>query len=281
MWNARLDEAQIGIKIARRNNNLRYADDNYPNGRNRRGTKEPLDDGERGEWKSWLKIQHSSIWFYHFMANGWGKSGNSEIHLFSWAPKSLWMVIVVMKFQRCLLLGRKAMTNLDTVLKSRDITLTAKVCIVNTMVFPVVMYRCESWTTKAEHWRIDAFELWCWGRLSSPLDCKELQWVHPKGDQSWIFIGRTDAKAETVILWLPIVKSWLTGKDPDAGKDWRQEEKEGTEDEMVGWHHRLNGHEFEQAPADSEGEGSLACCSPWGQSWTQLNDWTPLPPIVC
>ena len=100
--------------------------------------------------------------------------------------------------------------------------------------------------------------------LESPLDCKEIQPVHPKGNQAWIFIGRTDAEFETPILWPPDAKNWLTGKDPDAGTDWRWEEKGTTEDEMVGWHHRLYGHEFEQAPGVGDGQGSLACCSPWG-----------------
>ena len=142
-----------------------------------------------------------------------------------------------------LLLGRKAMTNLDSLLKSKDITLPTKVCLVKAMLFPVVMYGCESWTIKkAECRRIDSFELWCWRRRESPLDCKEIQPVHPKGNQSWIFTGRTDAEAETPIFWPPGAKSWLTGKDPEAGKDWGQEEKVMTEDEMVRWHHRLNGH---------------------------------------
>ena len=100
--------------------------------------------------------------------------------------------------------------------------------------------------------------------LKSPLDCKEIQPVHPKGNQSWIFIGKTDAEAETPILWTPDAKNWLLGKDPDAGKDWRQEEKGMTEDEMVGWHRWLDGHEFEQAPGVGDGQGSLAFCSPWG-----------------
>ena len=122
-----------------------------------------------------------------------------------------------------------------------------------------------SWTIKkAECWRIYVFELWCWTRLLSPLDCKEIKPVNPKGIQSWIFFGRTDAEAEASILWPPDGKSWLIGKDPDAGKDWRQEEKETTEDEMVGWHHQLNGHESEQTPGDSEGQGSLVCCGPLG-----------------
>ena len=144
-----------------------------------------------------------------------------------------------------LLLGRKAMTNLQSILKSRDITLPTSVHLVKAMVFPVVMYGCESWTVKkAESWRIDAFELWCWRRLfKSPLVCKEIQPVHPKGDQSWVFIGRTDVEAETPILWPPDAQYWLIWKNPDVGKDWRQEEKGTTEDGMVRWHHWLNGQE--------------------------------------
>ena len=101
--------------------------------------------------------------------------------------------------------------------------------------------------------------------LESPLDSKEIKRVNPKGNQSWIFIGRTDAETETPIFWPPDVKSRLTGKDPDAGKDWRQEEKGTTEDEMVGWHHWLYGNKFKQAPRTDEGQGSLACCSPCGR----------------
>ena len=100
--------------------------------------------------------------------------------------------------------------------------------------------------------------------LESPLDCREFKPVHPKGSQLWIFMGRIDAEAETPILWPPDGKSWLIGKDPNAGKDGRREEKGTTEDEMVGWHHWLNGHEFEQALGVGDGQGSLACCSPWG-----------------
>jgi len=111
------------------------------------------------------------------------------------------------EIKRFLLLGKKVMTNLDSILKSGDITLSTNVHLVKAMVFPVVMYGCESWTIKkAECRRIDAFELWCWRRLLSPLDCKEIQPVHPKGDQSWVFIGRTDVEAETPILWPPDVK---------------------------------------------------------------------------
>ena len=115
------------------------------------------------------------------------------------------------KIERCLLLGRKAMTNLDSVLKSRDITLLKKVHMVKAVVFPAVTYRCESWTIqKAEHWGIDAFELWCWRRLLRvPWICQEIKLVNPKGNQPWIFTGRTDAEAEAPILWPPDVKNWL------------------------------------------------------------------------
>ena len=121
------------------------------------------------------------------------------------------------EIRRCLLLGRKVMTNLDTVLKSRDVTLLTKVHLVKALFFPVFMYGCKSCAMKkAEHWRIDAFELWWLEKtLESPLDCKEIQPVHPKGNQSWIFIGRTDAEAEAPILWPSDVKNWLIGKDSD------------------------------------------------------------------
>ena len=131
------------------------------------------------------------------------------------------------------------------------------------------MYGCETWTLKKTvHQRTDAFELWRWRRLSgSPLDCKEMKLVNNKGIQSWIFFGRTDVEAEAPILWPPDVKCQLIGKDPDAGKDWRQEKKGMTEDEMVGWHHWLNGHKFEQTLGDSERQGSLARCSPQSRKY--------------
>ena len=149
------------------------------------------------------------------------------------------------EIKRRLLLGRKVMTNLNNIWKSRDITLSTKGHLVKAMVFPVVMYGCESWTIKkAEHRRIDAFELWCWRRLLRVCWTARRS-VHPKGNQSWMFIGRTDVEAETPILWPLDAKSWFIWKDPDAEKDWRWEEKGTTEDEMVGWHPWLNGHEFE------------------------------------
>ena len=159
------------------------------------------------------------------------------------------------EIKRCLLLGRKVMTNLDSILKSRDITLSAKVRLVKAMVFPVAMYGCESWTIK-------------------------------KAD----FFGRNDAKAETPVLWPPHVKSWLIGKVSDTGRDWEQEEKGMTEDEMAGWHHWLDGHESEWTPGVGDGLEGLACCDSWGHkesdtperlNWTQLIYSFPLVRYSC
>ena len=141
-----------------------------------------------------------------------------------------------------------------------DISLTPqflnhhKIGVFSTVAFPIAMYGCDSWTIKkAEHWRTDAFKLWCWRRF-----CARRSNQSVLKEINWIFIGRTDA--EVPRLWPPDAKSWII----DAGKDWGQEEKGSTVDEMIGWHHWLNGHEFEQTPGDSEGQGSLMCCSPWG-----------------
>ena len=115
--------------------------------------------------------------------------------------------------------------------------------------------------------------------LESPFDCKEIQPVHPKGDQSWVFIGRTDAKAETPVLWPPHAKSWLIGKDSNAGRDWGQEKKGMTEDEMARWHHQLDGHEFEWTPGVGDGQGGLTCCDSWGckeSDTTQQLNWTDM-----
>ena len=180
------------------------------------------------------------------------------------------------EIKRWLPLGRKVTTNLDSILKSRDITLSPKVHLVKGMVFLVVMFGCESWTIKKAECR-SFWTVMLEKTLESPLDCKEIQPVHPKGNQSWIFIGRTDAEAETPILWPPDV-NWLLGKDPDAGNDWSWEEKGMTEDEMVGWHHWLDGHEFEQISVVGDGQGGLACSIPWGwkEDTTELVNWTEL-----
>ena len=149
-----------------------------------------------------------------------------------------------------------------------------KVHPIKAMVFPVVMYRCESWTIKkVEQWGTDAFELLLEKTLESPLDCKKIQPVHPKGNHPWMFIGRTDVEAETPILWPPDVKYWLSWKDTDSGKDWRQEEKGITEVEIVGWHHWLSGHEFEQSSGVGDGQGSLVCCSPRGHKELDTTEW--------
>ena len=137
-----------------------------------------------------------------------GKQWKQCQTLFLGAPKSLQMVTAAMKLKDAYFLGRKVMTNLDGIFKSRDITLPTKVHLVKAMVFPVVMYGCESWTVKkAEYRRIDAFELWCWRRLKNPLDCKEIRPVHSERDQPWDFFGMNDSKAETPVLWPPHAKS--------------------------------------------------------------------------
>ena len=187
------------------------------------------------------------------------------------------------EIKRCLLIGRKVMTNLDSILKNRDITLLTKARLVKAMVFPVVIYGCESWTIrKAECRRIDAFELWCWRRLS------RVPWTARRSNQSILkeispgcSLEGLMLKLKLPILWPPDAKSWLIWKDPDAGKDWGQEEKGTTEGEMVGWHHRLNGHEFEQTLGVGDGQGGgLACCGSWGRkeldtterlNWSELN----------
>ena len=179
------------------------------------------------------------------------------------------------------------MTNLDSILKSRNIYFANKSQSSQGYGFScghVWMWEFdykEGWVPKN----------WCFWTvvlektLESPMDCKEIQSVNPKGNQSWIFIGRTDTEVEASILWAPDAKNWLIGKDPDAGKDWRQEEKGMTEDEMVGWHHWLDGHK--QAPGVGDGQGSLVCCSPWSHkeldttewlNWTELKLLTLSPP---
>ena len=142
------------------------------------------------------------------------------------------------------------------------------------MVFPVVIYGCESWTVKkAECWRIDALNCSVGEDSESPLDCKEIQPVHSKGDQPWDFFGRNDAKAETPVLWPPDEKSWLIGKDSDVGRDWGHEEKGTTEDEMAGWHHWLNGRESEWTLGVGDGQGGLVCCYLWGHKESDMTEW--------
>ena len=167
------------------------------------------------------------------------------------------------------------MTNLDSILKSRDITLPTKVCLVKAMVFPVVMYGCESWTIKkAEHQRIDACELWCWRRLL------RVPWTARRSNQSILkesspgcSLEGLIAKAETPILWPPHEKSWPIWKDPDAGRDWGQENKGMTEDEMAGWHHWLDGHAFEWTPGVGDRQGGLVRYNSWGRKESDTTEW--------
>ena len=229
MRNAGLDEAQAGIKIAGRNiNNLRYADDTTLMAESKEERKSLLMKVKEESEKAGLKF---SIQKMKIMAFGpitlWqidGETIETVTDFILGGSKITADGDCNHEIIRCLLLGRKAMTNLDSILKSRDITLLTKVCLVKAMFFLAVMYGYESWTIKkVERQRTDAFELVLEKTLESPLDCKETKPVNPKGNQSWTFIGRTDAETEAPILWPPDEKNWLIGKDPDAGKDWRQE----------------------------------------------------------
>ena len=194
------------------------------------------------------------------MANRWGKMETVTDFIFLGSKITVdgdWSH----EIRRCWLLGRKAMTNLGNVLKSKDIILPTKVHIVKAMVF---------FSSHVQMWELDhkgcALKNWCFQivlekTLDSALDCKVFKPVNPKGNQPWLFIRTV---REAPILWPPGTKSRLTGEDPYAGKDWRQKEKRAAEDEVVGWHHWLNEHEFEQTQGDNEGQGSLAHCSSWG-----------------
>ena len=207
------------------------------------------------------------------MANRWGNNGNSDI-FFSWAPKSLQMVTAAMKLKDACSFKEKLWPTRQHIKKQRH-------CFANKGP------SSQRYGFSSSHlwmWELDYKESWelknlCFWTavldktLEGPLDYKEIQPVHPKGNQSWIIIGRIGAEAETPILLPPDANNWLIGKDPDAGKDWRWEEKGMTEDEMVGWHHRLKGHEFEQTLGAGDGQESLACCSPWDRKESDMTEW--------
>ena len=252
MRNAGLEEAQAGIKIAWRNiNNLRYADDTTLMPESEEELKSLLMKVEEESEKVGLKlnIQKTKI-----MASGlitsWeidGETVETVTDFIFLGSKFIVDDDCGHEIKRLLLLGRKVMTNLNSIFKKQR------------HYFANKGPSSQGYGFSSGHvwiWELDCEESWApknwcfWTvvlekTLESPLDCKEIQPIHPKGDQSWVLIGRTDAEAETPILWPPDAKSWLVGKDPDAGRDWGQEEKGMTEDEMAGWHHRLNGHEFE------------------------------------
>ena len=196
------------------------------------------------------------------MANRWGNNGNSDrLYLGGGGSKITVDGDCRHEIKRRMLLGRKAVTHLDSIIKSRDTTLLTKGQSYGFSSSQVWMWELDH----KERW---VLKNWCFctvvveKTLESPWDSKEVKCVNPKGNQSSIFIGRTDTEA--LILWPPDMKSWPLGKDPDARKDWRQEEKGMTEDDMFGWQHRLNRHESERAPGVGDGQGSLACCSPCG-----------------
>ena len=263
MRNCGLYELQAGIKIGGKNINSRYADDITL-----------MAENEEELEKFLMRVKEESE-----------KAGLNKTKVMASCPITSWQiegekVEVGTDFlflgskitahgdcghviRQWLLLGRKTLTNLDSVFKSRDISLLTEVHIIKAVVFPLVTYSFESWPVKkGEHWRIDAFNCGVGKSPESPLDSKEIKPVNTKGNQPWILIGRT--LAEAPVFWSPDVNSWLFGKIPDTGKDWRQKEKRASEDEMTGWHHWCNGHELEQTSGDGEGKGGLVWCSPWG-----------------
>ena len=274
MRNAGVEEAQAGIKIARRNINNLDMQLTPPLWQSEEELKSLLMKVKKESEKVGLKLNIQKM---KIMASGpitsWEIVGETVETVSDFA---FWGSTITIDgdcshgIKRHLLLGRKVMTNLDTIFKSRDITLPTKVRLVKAMVFTVVMYGCESWTVKKAElfWTVVLEKT-----LESPLDCKEIQSVHSKGDQSWVFFGRTDAKTATPILWPPYAKSWLIGKESDAGRNWGQEEKGMTEDEMAGQHHRLNGCEFEWILGVRDGQGGLACCDSWGSKESDTTEW--------
>ena len=285
MQNARLDEAQAGIRTARRNfNNLRHTYDTTLMAESEKEQKSLFMRAKEESGKAGLKlnIQKTKI-----MASGPITSWQIDRETMETVRDFNFLGSKISadgdcshEIERCLLLGRKAMSYLDHILKSRDITWLTKVCLVKAVVFPVVMYGCESWPQR----RLSAEKLMllnCGVGEDSweSLDCQEIKSVNPKGNQSWILIVRTDAEAVTPILWPLDVKNWLIGKDLDSGKDWRQEEKgttedeRMTEDEIVGCHHQLNGHEFEQALGVGDEQGSRVCFSPWDCKESDTTEW--------
>ena len=197
----------------------------------------------------------------------------------SWAPKSLQMVTTVVKLKTLAPWKKSHDQPRQHIKKQRhyfaDKCLSSQTDRKKAMVF----FTSHVWIWELDHKESWALKNWCFWTvmlektLESPLDSKGIKPVSPKGNQSWIFIGKTDAEAETPKLWPPDTKKWLNGEVPDAGKGWKQVEKGMTEDGMVGWHHWLNGHEFEQAPGVGDGQGSLACCSLCGCKESDMTEW--------
>ena len=246
MRNAGLEEAQAGIKIAGRNiSNLIYADDTTLMAENEEELKSLLMKMKEESEKVGLKL---NIQITKIMASGpttsWEIDGETVSDFIFLGSKITTDGDCSHEIKRCLLLERKVMTNLDSIFKSRGITLWKKVRLVKAMVFPVVMYGCERWTVKkAEHQRIDAFELWCWRRLLRVPWTARNQSILKETSPGCSLEGLM-LRLKLQYLWSPHVNNWFIGKYPDAGRDWGQEEKGTTEDEMAGWHHGLDAHEF-------------------------------------
>ena len=276
-----LDEAQAGIKIARRStDNIRYADDTILMAKGEEELKNLLMKVKEESEKvgSKLNIQKTKI-----MASGpitswqiYGETMETVRDFIFGGSKITTDGDYSHEIERCLLLGRKAMTNLDSILKNR-FCFADKGPASQSYGFS----SSHVWMWELNHKESWALKSWCFSTvvlektLESSLDYKVIKPVIPKGNQSWLFIGRTDVEAETPILWPPGEKNLLFGKDVDVRKDWRKEEKGTTEDEMVGWHHWLDGHELEQVLGVDDGQGSLACCSLWvTTSWTRLSNLT-------
>ena len=283
MRNAGLEEAQSGIKIAGRNiNNLRYVDDTTLMAERR--TKESLDESERGEWKVGLKV---NIQKTKIIASGLITSWEVDGETVEIVSDFIFLCSKITvdgdcshEIKRCLFLGRKVMSNLDRILKSRDITLLTKVCLVKAMVFPVVMYGCESWTVKkTEHRRIDAFEHWCWRRLL------RVPWTARKSNQFILKEISLGCSLEGMMLKLKLQYFGHLMRRVDSlektlmlgGFGGRR--RRGRQDEVAGWHHQLDGPESEWTPGVGDGQGGLACCDSWG--WKELDtteqlNWTKL-----
>ena len=289
MWNARLDEAQAGIRIAGENiNNLRYADGTTLMAESKEELKSLLMKVKEDCEKLGLKLNFQKT---KIMASrpitSWQIDGVTVETMADFILRGSKITADgdwSHEIKRCLLLGRKVMTNIDNIFRSRDIKFANKGPSSQGYGFS----SGHVWMWKLDYEESWAPKNWCFWTvvlektLESPLDCKEIQPDHSEGDQSWVFFGRTDAKAETPVLWPSHAKRWLIGKDSDAGRDWRQEEKGTTEDEMAGWHHWLDGHESVWTLGVGDGQGGLACCNSWGhkesdttERWTELN-WTEL-----
>ena len=212
------------------------------------------------------------------MLNRWRNNGNSGWLYFSGLQNTA-DGDCSHEIKRHLLFGRKVMSHQDSILKSRDITLSTKLCLVKCILFSSGLV----WMWVLDYKGNWAQKNWCFWTvvlektLESPLDHKEIQPVHPNGEESWMFIGRTDVEAETPMLCPPDAKSWLIWKNPDAGKDWGKQEKGTTEDEMVGWHQRVDGYGFGWTLGVDDGLGGVVCCGSWvAKSRKWLSDWTEL-----